>query len=72
MNYHHDPALAAWVIHTVYCPAGQTTIPERIAQRMEIPIPDGETALEAIGQRILADPTDIPEFVAELNKLIGG
>ena len=71
MDYHHDPDLAAWVIHTIYCPAGQTTTPERIARRMEIPIPGGETALEAIGQRILVDPEDIPRFAAALSKLIG-
>lgn len=71
MNYHHDPDLAAWMVHTVYCPVGRAVTPEEIARRMEIPIPDGETALEAIGRRVLADPEDIPKFVEALSKLIG-
>lgn len=75
MNYHHDPAIAAWVIHMLYCPAGRAAAPEEIAQRMQIPIPDGSGSghrvLEEIGHRVLADPEDIPDFVAALNKLIG-
>ena len=74
MNYHHDPQLAAWMVHMVYCPIGRTAAPEEIAQRMGIPIPDGSgnRILEEVGQRVLADPADIPDFVAALNKLIGG
>ena len=67
MNYHHDPRLAAWVIHMLYCPVGRAVTPEEIAQRMQIPI----LTLEEIGHRVLADPEDIPDFVAALNKLIG-
>ncbi len=72
MNYHHDPSLAAWAIHMLYCPAGRAVTPEEIAQRMQIPIPDGSgnEILEAIGQRILADSEDIPDFVEALSKLI--
>ncbi len=71
MNYHHDPQLAAWMVHMIYCPIGRTAAPEEIAQRMGIPIPDGSEILEEIGHRVLADPEDIPEFAAALSKLIG-
>lgn len=73
MNYHHDPRLAAWVIHMLYCPVGRAVTPEEIAQRMQIPIltGSGNRTLEEIGHRVLADPEDIPDFVAALNKLIG-
>ena len=73
MNYHHDPGLAAWMVRMLYCPAGRAAEPEEIAQRMGIPIPDGSGSeiLVEIGQRILADPEDIPDFVAALSKLIG-
>lgn len=74
MNYHHDPGLAAWMVRMLYCPAGRAAAPEEIAQRMGLSIPDGsgDRILEEIGRRVLADPEDIPEFVATLNKLIGG
>lgn len=71
MNYHHDPGLAAWMVRMLYCPAGRAAAPEEIAQRMGISIPDGSEILVEIGRRVLADPEDIPEFVATLNKLIG-
>lgn len=73
MNYHHDPSLAAWVIHMLYCPAGRAVTPEEIARRMQIPIQggSGNKILEEIGRRVLADPEDIPDFVAAFNKLIG-
>ena len=70
MNYHHDPDLAAWMVHMVYCPTGRAVKAEEIARRMGISVPDGSGPLEAIGRRILVDPEDIPEFVATLNKLI--
>lgn len=71
MNYHHDPDLAAWMVHMAYCPIGRAIKPEKIARRMVISVPDGSGPLEAIGRRVLADPEDIPEFVAALSKLIG-
>ena len=70
MNYHRDPDLAAWMVHMVYCPIGRAVRPEEIARRMDISVPDGSGPLEAIGRRILADPEDIPDFVAALNKVI--
>lgn len=72
MNYHHDPDLAAWMVHMTYCPIGRTVKPEEIARRMGISVPDWSGPLEAIGQRILADPEDVPGFVTALSKLIGG
>ena len=73
MNYHHDPGLAAWMVRMLYCPAGRAAEPEEIAQRMGISVADGsgDKLLGEIGRRILADPEDIPDFVAALNKLIG-
>ena len=73
MNYHHDPGLAAWMVHMIYCPIGRSAAPEEIAQRMGIPDPDGSgnEILVEIGRRVLADPEDIPEFAAALSKLIG-
>lgn len=72
MNYHHDPHLAAWMVHMIYCPAERTVTPEEIAQRMQISIQGGSEnkILEEIGRRVLADSEDIPEFVAALSKLI--
>ena len=70
MNYHHDPGLAAWMVHMVYCPIGRAVKPEEIARRMDISVPDGSGPLVTIGRRILADPEDIPEFVATLSKLM--
>ena len=72
MNYHHDPGLAAWMVHMTYCPIARAVNPEEIAHRMGISVPDGSGPLEAIGQRILADPEDVPGFVTALSKLIGG
>ncbi len=73
MNYHHDPGLAAWAVRMFFCPAGRAAAPEEIARRMGIPIPDGsgDRILEEIGLRVLADPKDIPDFVAALSRLIG-
>ena len=74
MNYHHDPGLAAWMVRMIYCPAGRTAAPEEISRRMDISVLDGSgnRILEEVGRRVLADPADIPDFVAALNKLIGG
>ena len=41
MNYHHDPDLAAWMVHMVYCPTGRAVKAEEIARRMGISVPDG-------------------------------
>ena len=73
MNYHHDPGLAAWAVRMFFCPAGRSAAPEEIAQRMGISVPDGSGGkiLEEVGRRVLAVPEDIPEFVAELSRLIG-
>ena len=72
MNYHHDSSLAAWMVHMFYCPIGRSITPEEIARRMNINVHDGSgrTALEEIGRRVLADPDDIPDFVAALSKRI--
>ncbi len=72
MNYHHNPNLAARMVHMLYCPAGQAAVPEEIAHRMGIPISDGngDRILEEVGRRVLADPEDIPDFVATLSKLM--
>lgn len=72
MNYHHDPGLAAWAVRMFFCPAGRAAEPEKIAQRMGIQDSDGSgnEILVEIGRRVLADPEDIPDFVAALNKLI--
>lgn len=73
MNYHHDPGLAAWVVRMLYCPAERIAAPEEIAQRMDISVScgSGGKILEEIGRRVLADPEDVPAFVAALSKLIG-
>ena len=73
MNYHHDPGLAAWAVRMFFCPAGRVAAPEEIARRMDVSVLDGsgDRILNEIGRRVLADPEDIPEFVAELSRLIG-
>ena len=72
MDYHHDPALAALVVHMAFCPEGRAAKPEEIAARMHIAAQDGSgpEALTAIGRRVLADPSDIPAFSAALAELL--
>lgn len=72
MNYHHDPGLAAWAIHMIYCPLGRAATPEEIGRRMGISAPagSGDRILEEIGRRVLADPSDIPAFATALAELL--
>ena len=71
MNYHQDPYLAAWAIHALYCPVGQKITPAELAQEMRItPNGSGRNIMEQIGQHVLDDPNDIPEFVSALSESI--
>ena len=71
MNYHQNPYLAARVIRTLYCPEGPKIIPAELAQEMRIDAHgSGHDILERIGQHVLDDPNDIPEFVSALSESI--
>lgn len=73
MSYHHDPVLAARLIHLTFCGLDGVIDPERVLYRMGVTPPEsGRTAqIEAIGQRILADETDIEAFMEALEALNG-
>lgn len=73
MSYHHDPVLAARLIHLTFCGLDGVIDPERVLYRMGVTPPeDGRTArIEAIGQRILADRAGIEAFVEALEALNG-
>ena len=71
MNYHQNPYLAARVIRTLYCPEGQKITPAELAQEMRIDAHgSGHDIMEQIGQHVLDDPNDIPEFVSALSESI--
>lgn len=73
MSYHHDPVLAARIIHLTFCGMDGVIDPERVLCKMGVTPPEsGRTAqIEAIGERILADETDIEAFVQALEALNG-
>lgn len=72
MNYHHDPALAARIVHMAYCPIEGKVDLGKIAIRMGISPAGGSGSemLEEIGRRVLANPADIPAFEAALAELL--
>lgn len=73
MSYHHDPVLAARIIHLTFCGLDGVIDPERVLHRMGVTPPEGSRSvkIKIIGKRILADGTDIEAFVEALEAMNG-
>ena len=69
MNYNQNPYLAARVLYLNFCPEGRKITPAELAQRMCFDARgSGADILERIGRHMMADPDDIPEFVAAMSR----
>lgn len=69
MNFNQNPYLAARVVYLNFCPEGRKITPAELAQKMRIdPSGSGPDILERIGRHMMADPDDIPEFVAAMSR----
>lgn len=69
MNYNQNPYLAARVLYLNFCPEGRKITPAELAQRMCFDASgSGADILERIGRHMMADPDDIPGFVAAMSR----